>query len=90
MDQCGVTDTGLCALTKLSSLFEFRLTLRYPTAVTSDGLQALGALTQLKKLDLSCVCHTEQLVINLAFVRKFKCLRELYFFQESQILDLQV
>ena len=76
LEQCDITDTGLRALAKLSSLFE--LWLQRLTAVTSDGLQALGALTQLNNLLLFGLCRgAEQHGINLAFVTKFKCLREL-------------
>ena len=87
LHECRITDTGLHALTKLSSLFELALDyLPRSTAVTSDGLQALGALTQLKVLCLSGVCHTEQHGINLAFVTKFKCLRKLRVYA-SKITD---
>ena len=74
-----ITDAGLRALSSLSSLSYFKLfkLSAHPTAVTSDGLQALGALTQLKTLCIYGVCDAEQHGLKLGFVTKLKCLREL-------------
>ena len=93
MNQCDITDTGLRALTKLSFLSEFKLKKKWhyskkeSTKVTSDGLQALGALTELKTLWLNGMCCKEQHGLKLGFVTKLKRLRELDL-DESKITDV--
>ena len=86
-----ITDKGLRALTRLSSLLYFTLSATSVNqsigTVTSNGLQALGDLTQLKHLYIGNVCRGEWHGLKLGFVTKLKCLQKLYL-DGSKITDV--
>ena len=73
--QCDITDMGLRALARLP--FLATLYLLESMTVTSEGIQALGALTQLKELNIGDVCQEEEHGLKLDFVRKLKGLTKL-------------
>ena len=85
LNELNITDEGLRTLASSLCLSHFML--RFNKTVTSDGLQALGALTQLKTLHLQQLCHGEQHGIKLGFVTKLKYLQELHL-DESKVTDV--
>ena len=82
-----VTDTGVRALAALSALSHLTLNVCGKDGpLTSDAMQALGALGQLEELSVYGACQTEEHGLKLDFVAGLKSLRELQL-DNSRISD---